>query len=144
MASAKQVDGSRPESFWQPYISVVASQLKPGAARTKGSAMIDTGASITLVTRKWAEAHGLAVTPAAGISISGANGNPVQVVGTCAMTLQVAPTLELDLSGVNVSSGDFYQALIGCDMLGGVDPFVLGPAVVHLPGAGARGYVTWM
>ena len=70
--------------------------------------MVDTGASITLVTRKWAETHGLTVVPASGISITGANGTPVDMVGTCSMTVQLSPTLELDVGDVNVSSGDFY------------------------------------
>ena len=70
--------------------------------------MVDTGASITLVTRKWAEIHGLTVTPVSGINITGANGAPVAMVGTCSMTVQLSPTLELDVGDVNVSSGDFY------------------------------------
>ena len=70
--------------------------------------MVDTGASITLVTRKWAETHGLTVIPASGISITSANGTPVDMVGTCSMTVQLSPTLELDVGDVNVSSGDFY------------------------------------
>ena len=109
--------------------------------------MVDTGASITLVTRKWAETHGLTITPASGISITGANGSPVDMIGTCSMTVQLAPTLELDVGDVNVSSGDFYQALIGCDILGGLHTggaSVLGPAVIHMPGPGAPGYVSWM
>ena len=70
--------------------------------------MVDTGASITLVTRKWAEIHGLTVTPVLGISITGANGAPVDMVETCSMTVQLSPTLELEVGDVNVSSGDFY------------------------------------
>ena len=70
--------------------------------------MVDTGASITLVTCKWAEIHGLMVTPVSGISITGANGARVDMVGTCSMTVQLLPTLELDVGDVNVSSGDFY------------------------------------
>ena len=80
--------------------------------------MVDTGASITLVMRKWAEAHGLSVMPVTSISISGANSNPVETVGTCSMMLQLSPTLELDVSKVNVLSGDFYQRLFGGNILG--------------------------
>ena len=147
MDSAKEVDGSKPENYWQPHLSVAVSEMKPGATATRGTMMVDTGASISLVTRKWAEAHGLSVTPVSGISISGANGNPVETVGTCAMTLQLAPTLELDVAEVNVSTGDFYQALIGGDILGGLHTggaTVLGPAVIHMPGPGAPGHVSWM
>ena len=70
--------------------------------------MVDTGASITLVTRKWVETHGLTITPVSGISITGANGAPVDMVGMCSMMVQLSPTLELDVGDVNVSSGDFY------------------------------------
>ena len=49
--------------------------------------MVDTGASITLVTRKWAETHGLTITPVSGISITGTNGSPVDMIGTCSMTV---------------------------------------------------------
>ena len=68
--------------------------------------MVDTGASITLVTQKWAETHGLTITLVSGISITSANGAPVVMVGMCSMTVQLLPTLELDVGDVNVSSGD--------------------------------------
>ena len=70
--------------------------------------MVDMGASITLVTRKWVETHGLMITPVSGISITGANGAPVDMVGTCSMTVQLSPTLEPDIGDVNMSSGNFY------------------------------------
>ena len=66
--------------------------------------MVDTGASI----RKWVETHGLTITPVSGISITSANGAPVDMVGTCFMTVQLLLTLELDIGDINVSSGDFY------------------------------------
>ena len=70
--------------------------------------MVDTGASITLVTRKWAETHGLPIAPVLGISITGANGAPVDMVGTCSMMVQPLPMLELDVGDINVSSGNSY------------------------------------
>ena len=82
--------------------------MQPGAPATKGAMMVDMGASITLVTRKWVETHGLTITPVLGISITGANSAPVDMVGTCSMTVQLSPTLELDIGDVNVSSGNFY------------------------------------
>ena len=82
--------------------------MQPGAPATKGAMMVDTGASITLVTRKWVESHGLMITPVSGISITGANGAPVDMVGTCYMMVQLLPTLELDVRDINMSSGDFY------------------------------------
>ena len=57
------------------------------AKATKGNMMIDTGAAVTLVTRAWAEAHGLKISSPPGISINGADGQAVEVVGTTAMTL---------------------------------------------------------
>ena len=82
--------------------------MQPGAPATKGVMMMDTGASITLVTRKWAKTHGLMITQVSGISITCANGAPVDMVGTCSMMVQLSLTLELDVEDVNVSSGDFY------------------------------------
>ena len=82
--------------------------MQSGAPSTKGAMMVDTGASITLVTRKWVKTHGLTITPVSGISITGVNSAPVDMVGTCSMTVQLLPTLELDVGDVNVSSGDFY------------------------------------
>ena len=102
------MDGATLENYWQPYLGVAVAQMQPGAPATKGAMMVDTGASFTLVTRKWAETHGLMITPVLGISITGANGAPVDIVGTCSMTVQLSPTLELDVGDVNVFLGDFY------------------------------------
>ena len=82
--------------------------MKPGATATKGAMMVDTGTSITLVTRKWAETHGLMITPVSGISITGANGALVDMVGTWTMMLKLSPMLELDIGDVNGFLGDFY------------------------------------
>ena len=82
--------------------------MKPGVMATKGAMMVHTGASITLVTRKWVEIHGLMITPVLGISVTGTNGTSVDMVGTCTMTVQLSPMLELDIGDINISSGDFY------------------------------------
>ena len=82
--------------------------MQPGAPPTKGAMMMDTGASITLVTRKWVETHGLTITPVSGISIISANSAPVDMVGMCSMMVQLLPMLELDIGDVNMSSGNFY------------------------------------
>ena len=50
MDMAKQVDGASPENYWQPYLGLVVSQMKLGATATKGAIMVDTGASLNLVT----------------------------------------------------------------------------------------------
>ena len=66
---AKQVDSASPENYWKPYLGLAVAQMKPGAMANKGAMMVDTGASITLVTRKWAETHGLTITLVLGISM---------------------------------------------------------------------------
>ena len=70
--------------------------------------MVDTGTSITLVTRKWAETHSLTIMPVSCISIMGTNVTPVDMVGMCTMTVQLLPALELDVGDVKISSGTFY------------------------------------
>ena len=53
----------------------------------KGLLMVDTGAAITLLTKKWADAHGLPVKEKAAEYISGANVTAVKIMGTTSMTL---------------------------------------------------------
>jgi len=79
--------------------------------------MIDTGASMTLVTAGWAQAHGLKVTPKPGLMVRGANGQNLKMLGVTSCTLQLAPTLEVDVADVAVCDGTFYQGLMGCDLL---------------------------
>ena len=104
--------------------------------------MVDTGAAVTIVTEKWAAAHGLRVVPGKKIQIRGAGGANVETLGTATFTVQVSPTLELDLSDVVVSVGDFYQALIGGDILGG-KPGVLGPAQIVMSSPTTVGNIQW-
>ena len=66
--------------------------------------MLDTGASLTLVTQN----HGLRVTEAKQLAVKGAGGAGIQVLGVAVFTIQLTPTLELDLTNVAVSEGDFY------------------------------------
>ena len=70
--------------------------------------MVDTGTAITLLTKKWADAHGLTVKEKVAKYILGANGTGVKIVGTTSMTLLLAPTLEMDVANVAVCSGNFY------------------------------------
>jgi predicted aspartyl protease len=44
--------------------------------------MVDTGAALTLVTKKWADVHGLKVNPAKKVAVRGAGGIDVTVLGT--------------------------------------------------------------
>ena len=69
--------------------------------------MVDTGVAITLLTKKWADAHGLTMKEKVAKYISGTNGTVVKIVGTTSMTLLLAPTLELDVANVAVCSS-FY------------------------------------
>ena len=79
--------------------------------------MVNTGAAITLLMKKWADAHGLTVKEKVAEYISGANGMAVKIVGMTSITLLLEPTLELDVANVAIFSGDFYQGLLGCDVL---------------------------
>ena len=81
--------------------------------------MVDTGAGITLVTKQWAESHKLKISKPSAGKVYGAAGSEVAIVGTTAFTVQLTPTLEVDLANVSVSAGNFYQALLGCDLLEG-------------------------
>ena len=70
--------------------------------------MVDTGVAITLLTKKWADAHGLTMKEKAAEYISGTNGMVVKIVGMTSMTLLLAPTLELDVVNVAICLGNFY------------------------------------
>ena len=94
--------------------------------------MVDMGAAITLLTKKWAEAHGLTMKEKVAEYISGANGTVVKIVGTTSMTLLLVPTLEIDVLNVAICSGDFYQGLLRCDMLCGHNE-ALGSTTISLP-----------
>ena len=79
--------------------------------------MVDTGVDTTLLMKKYADAHDLAIKEKVAEYISGANGNSIKIVGTTSITLLLVPTLELDLPNIAVCSGNFYQGLLGCDLL---------------------------
>ena len=49
--------------------------------------MVDTRVAIILLTKKWADAHGLPVKEKAAEYISGANGTVVKIIGMTSMTL---------------------------------------------------------
>ena len=93
--------------------------------------MVDTGMAITLLIRKWSDAHGLTMREKAAEYISGANRTAVKIIGTTSMTLLLAPTLEIDVANVAVCLGDFYQGLLECDLLCGHNE-ALGTATISL------------
>ena len=95
--------------------------------------MVYMGAAITLLMKKWADTHGLTMKEKAAEYISGANGTAVKIAGMTSMTLLPAPTLEIDLANVTICSGDFYQGLLGCDLLCRNNE-VLGATTITLPG----------
>ena len=94
--------------------------------------MVYTGAAITLLTKKWADAHRLPVREKVAEYISGANGTAVKIVGMTSMTLLLAPTLEIDVSNVAICSGNFYQGLLRCNLLCGHND-ALSAATISLP-----------
>ena len=49
------------------------------------------------------------------------------------MSLLLAPTLEVDMANIAICLGDFYQGLLGCDLLCRYNE-VLGAATITLPG----------
>ena len=65
--------------------------------------------------------------------ISGANGTVVKIVGMTSMTLLLAPTLEIDVANVAICLGNFYQGLLGCNLLCRHNE-ALGAATITLPG----------
>ena len=84
MLAAKSV-ASPPKPIQQPHIEVVIQPPGAGSSKweegkpapSKGHMMVDTGAAVTIVTEKWAAAHGLRVTPGKKINIRGAGGAEV-------------------------------------------------------------------
>ena len=93
--------GAPADSEWE---SAPSAPPKP----SKGNMMVDTGAGITLVTKQWAEAHKLKISAPSAGKVYGAAGSEVAIVGTTAFTVQLTPTLEVDLANVSVSAGNFY------------------------------------
>ena len=81
--------------------------------------MVNTGVAITLLTKKWADGHGLTMKEKVAEYISGTNSTVVKIVGMTSMTLLLAPTLEIDMANVVICLGNFYQGLLGCDLLFG-------------------------
>ena len=79
--------------------------------------MVKTRVATTLLMKKWVDAHFLAFKEKAAKYILGTNGTSIKIVGTTNMTLLLVPTLELDVYSVAVSLGDFYQGLLGCNLL---------------------------
>ena len=82
--------------------------------------MVYTGMVITLLTKKWADTHGLTMKDKVAEYILGANSTVVKIVGMTSMTLLLAPTLVLDVVNVAICLGDFYQGLLRCNYFAGI------------------------
>ena len=74
--------------------------------------MVNMGVAITLLMKKWADAHGLTMKEKAAEYILGANGTVVKILGITSMTLLLVRTLEIDVANVAICLGDFYQGLL--------------------------------
>ena len=69
--------------------------------------MVDMGMAITLLMKKWADAHGLTIKEKVAEYISGTNGTVVKIIGMTSMTLLLAPTLEIDVANIAICLGNF-------------------------------------
>ena len=66
--------------------------------------------------------------------LEGTNGMVVKIVGTTSIALLLAPTLELDVANITICSGDFYQGLLGCNLLcGHNEAFSMAIIILHGP-----------
>ena len=95
--------------------------------------IVNTGATIILLTKMWSDAYDLIVKEKLAEYSLGANGIAVKIISMTSMTLFLAPTLEVDVANIAIYSGNFYQGLLGCDLLFGHNE-VLGTATITLPG----------
>ena len=65
---------------------------KLGAKLTTGYMMVDTGASLTLLTKKWCQAHNMTIVDPKSIpDVQGANGMAINIIG-------MVPSLTVRLS----------------------------------------------
>ena len=75
--------------------------------------------------------------------ILGANSMAVKIVGATSITLFLAPTLELDVANIAICLGNFYQELIGYDLLCGHNE-ALSAAMITLPGLDKPSAISWL
>ena len=95
--------------------------------------MMDTGATVSLVTKRWCATHKVDYASIKNHPVVQAtNGQPLHMVGTASLTIRLSLSLEIDLKGVTVHDvPGSCVALIGMDLLNG-QKRVLGPASVTL------------
>ena len=77
---------------------------KLGAKLTTGYMMIDTGAGLTLLTKKWCQVHNVVYDqPTQVPDAHGANGSVITIIGTVpSLTIRLSPSLELELENMAV------------------------------------------
>ena len=69
--------------------------------------MVDMGAAITLLIKKWVDADGLAVKEKVAKYVLGANSTSIKIVVTTSITLLLVPTLKLDMSNIAICLSNF-------------------------------------
>lgn len=70
--------------------------------------MIDTGATMTPVTKKWAKAHGLKTTLKSNCKVTGAAGMPGTMLGITSFTMYLSLAVEIYVAEVGVCQFFFY------------------------------------
>ena len=104
--------------------------------------IVNTGAAITLLTKNWADAHGLTVKEKVAKYILGANRTVVKIVGMTSMIFLLAATFELDVANISICLGDFYQGLLACVLLCGHNK-ALSMATITFPGLDQLSAISW-
>ena len=101
--------------------------------------MVDTGAAITLLIKKWADAHGLTIKVAE--YILGTNDMAVKIVGMTSMTLFVGA--HFGVGKYCHLLGQLLQGLLGCNLLCGHNE-ALGATTITFPGPDQPCAISWL
>lgn len=106
MDSSKKILGTSPLSKVHPHISVAISVISIIKDFTPGMLCFNTGASISFVSKKWCNVHGLKVKLMLRFTITLESGKLLDIIETPSMMVIQALPLKVDLGYVTVSSGD--------------------------------------
>ena len=81
----------------QPHVECWIGRSADGrSVCMMGTLMVDTGATVSIVSRKWAEAHNIAIKPADDVRVTSFTGQQAKIVGKVNFTTQIG-ALELQL-----------------------------------------------
>lgn len=80
----------------------------------------DTGATLSIVLKKWCDLHRLMVRPKSRIIIICALRKAWDIVEIATMMVILVLMLEVDQGDIVVSLGDFHQFLMGMDVMSGL------------------------